>query len=56
MDIQLRVVLDDNKKLSGKIQDSIYGLGKGLPYSITALIPGMLCYVYITMYVDYQRI
>ncbi|GGH26806.1 hypothetical protein GCM10007423_12080 [Dyadobacter endophyticus] len=69
MDSQLRAVLDENKKLSGKIKDSvktiqfnsiweafIHGLGKGLPYSITALVLGILYYVYMSTYVDYQRI
>jgi hypothetical protein len=69
MDSRLRAVLDENKKLSGKIKDSvkmikfnsiweafIHGLGKGLPYSITALILGILYYVYMSTYVDYQRI
>jgi hypothetical protein len=69
MDSQLRAVLDDNKKLSDKIKDSvktvqfnsiweafIHGLGKGLPYSITALVLGILYYVYMSTYVDYQRI
>lgn len=69
MDGQLRAVLDENKKLSGKIKDSvktiqfrsvleafIHGLGKGLPYSITALVLGILYYVYMSTYVEYQRI
>jgi hypothetical protein len=69
MDSQLRAVLDENKKLSGKIKESvktiqfksvleafIHGLGKGLPYSITALVLGILYYVYMSTYVDYQRI
>jgi hypothetical protein len=69
MDSQLRSVLDENKKLSGKIKESvktvqfnsiweafIHGLGKGLPYSITALVLGILYYVYMSTYVDYQRI
>ena len=69
MDNQLRGVLDENKKLSGKIKDSVktiqfnsileafmHGLGKGLPYSITALVLGILYYVYMSTYVDYQRI
>jgi hypothetical protein len=69
LDDQLRAVLDENKKLSGKIKDSvktiqfnsileafIHGLGKGLPYSITALVLGILYYVYMSTYVDYQRI
>lgn len=69
MDNQLREVLDENKTLSGKIKDSvktvqfnsileafIHGLGKGLPYSITALVLGILYYVYMSTYVDYQRI
>ena len=69
MDNQLRAVLDENKKLSSKIKDSvrtiqfnsileafIHGVGKGLPYSITALVLGILYYVYMSTYVDYQRI
>lgn len=69
MDSQFRAVLDENKKMSGKIKDSvrtvqvnsileafIHGLGKGLPYSITALVLGILYYVYISTYVDYQRV
>ena len=69
MDSQLRAVLDENKKLSGKIKDSvktiqfrsvleafIYGLGKGLPYSVTALVLGILYYVYMSTYVDHQRV
>ena len=69
MDSQLRAVLDESKQLSGKIKDSVktiqfnsiweafmHGLGKGLPYSITALVLGILYYVYMSTYVDYQRI
>ncbi|MGN7885399.1 hypothetical protein [Dyadobacter sp. 22481] len=69
MDSQLRAVLDENKRLSDKIKESvktvqfksiweafIHGLGKGLPYSITALILGILYYVYMSTYVDYQQI
>lgn len=69
MDNQLRAILGENKKLSGKIKDSvktvnfntileafIHGLGKGLPYSITALNLGTLYYVYMSTYLDYQRI
>ena len=69
MDSQLRGVLDENKRLSGKIKESvktvqfnsileafIHGLAKGLPYSITALVLGVLYYVYMSTYVDYQRI
>jgi hypothetical protein len=69
MDSQLRAVLDESKQLSGKIKNSvktiqfnsileafIHGLGKGLPYSVTALILGILYYVYMSTYVDYQRI
>lgn len=69
MDSQLRAVLDESKQLSGKIKDSVktiqfnsileafmHGLGKGLPYSITALVLGILYYVYMSTYVDYRRI
>ena len=69
MDNQLRAVLDESKQLSGMIKDSvktiqfnsileafIHGLGKGLPYSIAALVLGILYYVYMSTYVDYQRI
>ena len=69
MDSQLRAVLDENKNLSGKIKDSVktvqfnsileafmHGLGKGLPYSITALVLGILYYVYMSTYVvNYSR-
>ncbi|WP_149244304.1 hypothetical protein [Dyadobacter sp. 32] len=68
MNSQLTAVLDENQKLSGKIKDSvktiqfnsileafIHGLGKGLPYSITALFLGILYYVYMITYIDYQR-
>ncbi|WP_218147760.1 hypothetical protein [Dyadobacter sp. SG02] len=69
MDNQLRAVLDENKRLSSNIKEFVntvqfnsiweaftHGLGKGLPYSITALVLGILYYVYMSTYVDYRRI
>jgi len=66
---QLQNVLEENRKLSNKIKESvktvqftsileafIYGIGQSLPYSVTGLVLGILYYVYMSTYVDYDKI
>ena len=69
MGAQLTSVLEENRKLSSKIQESvksvqftskleafIYGIGQGLPYSVTGLVLGIMYYVYMSTYVEYDNI
>jgi len=66
---QLTGVLDENRKQSSKIRESvktvqftsilgafIYGIGQSLPYSVTGLVLGILYYVYMSTYVEYDNI
>jgi hypothetical protein len=66
---QLTIVLEENRKLSSKIRESvktvqftsireafIYGIGQSLPYSVTGLLLGIIYYVYMSTYVEYDNI
>ena len=69
MDQQLTSVLEQNSRLNSKIRESIktvqfssileafvHGLGRGIPYSVAGLALGILYYVYMSTYVDYQQL
>jgi hypothetical protein len=69
MHIQLLANQRENKRLSETFKGSIkqihftskpeafrYGLGRSLPYAICSLILGILCYVYMSTYKDYENL